>query len=177
MSIIVSDSGGGGNFKLPEPGMHQAVCSKVFDLGQQPGFSQKLQHKLVIYWELEETIDEGEYAGKPMVIMKTYTASLNEKANLRHDLVSWRGRDFTEAELKGFDIESVVGVGCTLNVIHADSNGKVRARIVGVMPRQKNAPEMKPTLGDDFMPGWIAELIGDNKTAQESTFEDDSIPF
>ena len=32
---------------------------------------------------------------KPIAISEFYTLSLNEKANLRRDLVGWRGRSFT----------------------------------------------------------------------------------
>ena len=33
-------------------GVVQAVCSAIHDLGMQPGFAGKIQHKVVIQWEL-----------------------------------------------------------------------------------------------------------------------------
>ena len=179
MGIVVSDSGGG-SFALPEAGLHNAVCSKIFDLGTQEGFEGKPRHELVVYWELEEKIPDGEYAGKPFTAMKSYTASLNEKARLREDLESWRGRAFTPDELQGFDLDNVIGKQCTLNLVHKESNGKTRAKVGAVMAKQKNAPELVPTLGDDFMPGWIAEKLGVEKPQgfKDDTFDDDqSIPF
>ena len=42
---------------------------------------------------------------------------MNEKATLRKMLASWRGKDFTEAEAKSFDITKLLGVACMLNII------------------------------------------------------------
>ena len=66
-----------------------------------------------------------------MTISKFYTLSLHEKSNLGQDLVSWRGRPFTETERQGFDITKLIGVTCQLNVMHTDSG---KERISSVMP-------------------------------------------
>lgn len=74
----------------------------------------------------------------PMTISREYTLSLSEKANLRHDLESWRGRQFTIEELKGFQVEKVLGQPCMLSVIHKTSGkGKVYATISNIagMPK------------------------------------------
>lgn len=60
----------------------------------------------------------------PMTISKDYSLSLSEKSNLRRDLQSWRGREFTAKELEGFAVESVVTVPCMLSVIHKQSAQK-----------------------------------------------------
>ena len=175
MAIIAKDDGGGPREK-PEAGLHNAVCSKMFDLGIQEGFQGKPQHKVVIYWELEETMKTGEYAGQRFVMSRTYTLSLNEKATLRRDLESWRGKGFTDDEVNGFDIEVLIGVPCTLNVLHDDKSG--RAKIAGIMPKQKTAEALKPELPDDFCPPWIAEALGKAPPEEAAAeFEDDSIPF
>lgn len=43
---------------------------------------------------------------------------MHEKANLRKDLESWRGKGFTEDEAKEFDITKLLGIPCMLSIIH-----------------------------------------------------------
>lgn len=60
----------------------------------------------------------------PMTIQREYSLSLSEKSNLRKDLQSWRGREFTAKELEGFAVETVCGVPCMLSVIHKQNAQK-----------------------------------------------------
>ena len=115
MGFIASDNGGGDFKKVPQ-GVHMARCYSLIDMGTQLVRSQhgdKELHKIRIAWELFGEDEEGnpltvERDGKtlPMTISKSYTLSLNEKANLRKDLESWRGKQFTDDEAKGFDIST-----------------------------------------------------------------------
>lgn len=188
MSIIVKDTGSG-DFQIPDSGIQNAVCSNVYDLGLQPGFQGKVQHKVAILWELEQTITEGEYAGKRFVVSQIYTASLGEKANLRAHLESWRGRSFTEAELEGFDIERLRGIPCLLSIVHNEKNSKTYANVSAVLKHDKRYDAMLPELERDYVPKWIADKIAAQMTADEapqepqdnsgqggSEFEDD-VPF
>ena len=60
--------------------------------------------------------------GKPFLISRRYSLSLHEKSSLRRDLESWRGRAFTQEELRGFDLEVLIGVGCLVSVVHEQRN-------------------------------------------------------
>lgn len=180
MSIIVKDTGA--EFARPEPGMQQAVCSHVYDLGMQPGYQGAISHKLVILWELEERIKEGEYAGQRFVISKFYTASLNEKANLRNDLVAWRGRDFTPDELKGFDIEKIVGANCYVNLVEKKKTDGRTAIVVASIAPFKQRPDgpapMVPELARDYVPDWIKKLLDKPTQPDTSDIEpNDIVPF
>jgi hypothetical protein len=94
-------------------GLHRAVCVDVEDLGVvDSNFGPK--HIVKVYWQTEKANHEG----KRYVLSKRYTASLHEKANLRIDLKNWRSKDFTAEELKGFDLERLLGANCQINVIH-----------------------------------------------------------
>ena len=55
---------------------------------------------------------------KPFSIGKEYTLSLSSKSNLYKDLVSWRGKPFTEEELEGFDLSKLLGKPCQIQIIH-----------------------------------------------------------
>lgn len=125
---------GNGNFEQAPIGSHVARCIKVIDIGTQKGEYQgqvSIKRQVIIGWELPtELMETGEYAGKPFTVSKFYTASLNEKANLRKDLANWRGRDFTEEELLGFESKNILGKPCMLSIIH---NEKSKARVAGIM--------------------------------------------
>jgi len=142
MAFMVSGSESKTFTPAPE-GTHQAVCVDVIDKGMQPNPFKDgaLQHKVDLAWQIGELRDDG----KRFVIYKRYTASLNEKATLRHDLESWRGKPFTAAELKGFDLESVIGANCLLNVVHRASQSdasRIYANVAAVMPLLKGMTKM-----------------------------------
>jgi hypothetical protein len=142
MALIVTGSESKNYTPAPE-GTHQAVAVDVIDKGMLPNMFKEgaLQRKLEIVWQIAEPRDDG----KRFVVSKRYTASLNEKATLRHDLESWRGRPFTAGELAGFDVESIVGANCLLNIIHKPGTKdptKVFSNVVGVMPLVKGMPKI-----------------------------------
>ena len=61
--------------------------------------------------------------GRPFTVRRRYNMSLHKKATLRRDLESMMGRAFTDSELKGFDLESLIGLPCLLNVVHKTRDG------------------------------------------------------
>lgn len=178
MSLIASDKGGG-NFKPVPAGTHRAVCTLIADMGVQPSARFKPSRKVYIRWELpDESIewvdrDGGKHTG-PMVIGKQYTLSLSEKANLRADLESWRGKMFTAAELKGFDLENILGKPCMIGVKHDAKGDKIYANIAAVMGLSKGTAAPKPS-GEllcysieehdeevfQKLPKWLQEAIGE----------------
>ena len=163
-----------------EEGTHLGVCSMLIDLGMQYSeVYKKSQRKVLIGWELpDETIEiDGEM--KPRVLSKRYTANLSEKSNLRKDLASWRGRDFTPEELKAFALKNIVGASCLLTIIHSKNGEKTYANIQSVvkLPKgmAKQALSEPPVVFDldtdplervEDMPAWIAELIKKSETYQ-----------
>jgi len=134
MTSIIASGNETPRFPSVSAGVHKARCIKVIDLGTQKNDYQgqvSWKRTVLIIWETPEELD-GE--GKPMTISKFYNLSLHEKSKLSQDLVSWRGRPFTETEIKSFDISNLAGVACMLNVI--EKNGK--SVISSVMPLAKN---------------------------------------
>lgn len=137
--MIAKDSGGG-SFEQAPTGTHVARCYKLIDLGttlQEFQGEAKKRHQVIIGWELpNELMQTGEFSGQPFTASKFYTLSLHEKASLRHDLKNWRGKDFTDGELKGFDLKNVLGATCLLSVT---TNDKGRAEVSGVMALPKGS--------------------------------------
>jgi hypothetical protein len=153
MGFVASDSGGG-NFKRVPAGVHVGRCYSLIDLGTQLSsgqYGEKLQHKIRVAWELFGEDEEGkpltvEFDGQemPMTISKSYTLSLSEKASLRKDLQSWRGREFTEEEAKGFDISKLLGAYCMVNVTTSETNGKTYANVANLTPLPTALKNAKP---------------------------------
>ncbi len=139
---IIATAGDSKSFTPAPEGTHHAVCVDVIDLGLKdntfkPGTKQ---HKINLAWQINELRDDG----KRFLVYKRYTLSLNEKATLRHDLESWRGRAFTRDEELGFDVETVIGANCLVNVQHNVVKDKTYANVKSVMPLLKGMPKIAP---------------------------------
>lgn len=208
MPITAMDSGGGKEFKKVPPGAHFAICNMVVDCGLQEGYQKKPQHKVYLRWEVPDERVSYEKDGKtvegPCSIGRFYTLSLGDKAILRKDLENWRGRSFTADELKGFDIETILGKCCQVMITHNTEGNKTYANVTGVMgvskdqkPRVATAKPENELLSfsletpDDKkfakLPNWIQERINDRLSPPEpkpapsamvvdDDFDDD-IPF
>lgn len=168
---IIATAGDGKVFTPAPEGTHQAVCVDVIDAGMhdnpfQPG---KQQHKIDIVWQLNEMRDDGQR----YQAWKRYTLSLNEKAVLRHDLESWRGRPFTADELRGFDVAAVTGANCLINIVHRTSQtnpGRVYGNVASVMPLIKGMPKIAAD-------GYVRRTSEPEPQTQDDPVELDSIPF
>ena len=139
MPIIAKSNGE--NFVLCPAGTHAAVCVDIVDVGiveSEFNGEKKKQHKVRVVWQIDETQDNG----KPFTASKRYTLSLHEKAALRKDLESWRGRPFTNQELEGFDLENLLSIAALVNVIHEQKNGKTYDNVTTIMrlPKAMEAP-------------------------------------
>lgn len=123
MSLTASDKGGT-DFEITPEGQYVGRCFKIIDVGTQTStgmYGTKDQHKVMVSWELLDGPKMQD--GRPFSVSQFYTVSLHEKAKLRADLEAWRGRKFTGTELEGFDLGSVIGAYCMLQVVH-DETGK-----------------------------------------------------
>lgn len=164
-----------------EPGNYQGVCYSYVDLGTHHvdfhyGGKHIVgdYHKVLITWEIpDERIEitkNGEALDLPRVISKEYNLTLGKKANLRKDLESWRGRDFTEQELEGWKLDGILGANAMINITHNDTG---RAKIAVIAPLIKSIPKKdveNPIVGfsivnDGFenipesIPEWVVDKI------------------
>ena len=143
------DNGSGIDFDPAPAGTHPARCYQIIDLGTHHNeMYNNDRHQVFVGFELPTELNrfkdaDGNEQEKPFVIGKFYTMSLNEKATLRGDLESWRGKAFSEQELNGFNPKVLIGIPCMLSVIHKDKNGKTRADISAVskLPKQMTCPD------------------------------------
>ena len=138
---IIASAKSGGSFEPVSEGVHIANCISIIDLGDQ--YSEKYdktQRKVLLTWEVTDETIEIDGEEKPRVISNEYTLSLSEKANLRTHLEAWRGKNFTQEELDGFDLQNVLGKPCQLSIVHNERNGNVYANIKSIMSIPKGMP-------------------------------------
>jgi hypothetical protein len=201
MGLIAKDKGGGDLTPIPED-LHLALCYGIWDLGSQfTHFSDRPVHKVVIVWEIPGCRGDFERDGKmvnlPRAISKIYTLSLHEKANLRKNLESWRGKKFSDEELKGFDLKKLLGAPCQIQIIHNVKDDKTYANISAIIKAPigtKIKPENTLTFfsfeeGMDIpsnTPEWIVSLIkkaeeyqtkGQDNHEGDQYFDEDAVPF
>lgn len=163
MAINATDNGQ--KREIIPAGNYVARCYQMIHIGtviENIMGEDKTLNKVRIGWELPEELRTFDVAKgeQPLVISKEYTLSLNEKATLRKTLASWRGKDFSEDECKGFNILKLIGVPCMLNIIHKTSKaGNDYADIAGVtpVPKSMKCPEQfnKSIVWDFEQPDYV----------------------
>ena len=155
-------------------GTYVGVCVGVIDIGEQKNDTfNTFSQKAIFIFEISSERVMVEDEDKPRWLSETYTVSLNEKSNLAKMLISWRGKDFTDDELDGFDLASMVGKACQLQVLVVQKkDGGTCNKIAGVfgLPKGFEAPKPENPLmlyniedgeNETFLtlPEWIRERI------------------
>lgn len=133
---------------LPDIATYPAVCVDYINLGRKvveyPGSDSYVAEMGALVFQIDA---ENPDTGKPFEIAQEFTLSLGKKANLRKLLEGWRGRPFTEDEVKeaGVKLHKLVGINGLLAVTHKTSQtGNTRAVISSVAPLMKGMDKMIP---------------------------------
>lgn len=179
MNINKFKNGGGNQFPPMSPGTYPAVCSGVIDIGTQSteyNGEHKTQNQLILMFDFPTETVEIDGQQNPRCLSLKLTKSVHEKSALRKHLIAWRGRDFTEDELKDFELSRLLGVSANITVIQKDYNGKTYSNISAIGKPMKGT-EQKATRKIYFdmqdtetygaieeLPDWMVCLI--NKSAE-----------
>lgn len=158
--MLLTDTGG--ERELHPEGLYPAVCILMANIGtqrtpyQNEDGTDKVQKKLVLGFETEKGI-----------ISRELTMSLNDKANLRAILESWRGKKFTKEELEGFDPSVLLGKPCTVQIMHNDKG--TFANVSNVLPKTGDFKATKPEVLYDIdehkdgayekLPTWVQNKV------------------
>jgi hypothetical protein len=168
-----------GHSHTPAPeGEHNAVCVDVTDIEMRET-AWGVKPKIRAVWELDAKMPDG----RPFVVGKTYTASLDQKATLRKDLKTWRGRDFTPEEARAFDTERLIGAPCRVIIAHAERDGETYANVETVLRagQVKLAPTGKYVRKKDRkdeQAGGAGRVAADNDGGDGTgTLADHDLPF
>jgi hypothetical protein len=182
-------------FETVSEGTHVAVCNMIADMGEQDG-PYGIKHQVYLRFEVpgeryKYTDDEGKEHEGPRNIGKTYTYSLNEKATLRRDLESWRGKAFSDSELMDaagnpiYDISKVVTLPCQISVVKSESGSAKIASVIG-LPKGFPVPPIEGEAivydGDNQhnfgkLPEWLQKAINKQPVDDSKGHADQDIPF
>lgn len=202
MGLILSETEKAGYEPISE-GLHPAVCIAIIDIGLVYSEQfEKTQDKVLLQWEVIDETVTTEEKEQHRVISKEYTKSFFERSTLRKTLKSWRGREFTEEELKAFDLRKVLGVPCQLQITHTVKGDKRYANIDSIVSYPKGMPKPVPDTepfafdldAEDWqqmfvkLPEWIQNKIKDSETYKQKVEErpfdegvqasdDEAVPF
>ena len=146
MAIIASAQGKGTIPPHPE-GQFPGVCIDVIDRGLVESSYlgvKKMKHKVTIRFWCGEYGERADGESIPLFVDEWFVLSLHEKSALRPFLESWRGKKFTDAELKAFDLETLIGVPAFLQVSQNTVGEKVYANTDSVMKLPKGVPGIPP---------------------------------
>ncbi|HWQ93055.1 MAG TPA: hypothetical protein VN673_15370 [Clostridia bacterium] len=159
------------------PGVFPAVCVDLIDLGLREMEFQgrhRMVPRLCIVWETEAP------DGTRHSISRTFTASLNAKANLSEFLAHWRGKVITPGET--IDMSKLIGLCCTLVISHqqrTDGTGTFSRVEAAGRPTRTITPS--GTYDGKLMRAQItaraASLPIDRPDAASSGTVDDDVPF
>lgn len=130
------------DYERLEAGVYPARCIQVIELGHHknthPQAKSECKAELMIVFEVSGELMQD---GRPYTVNWRGTNSLGEKAILRGLLKSWWcGRDFTEDELRGFELSKILDAPCMLNIAKEagkKDTTKIYNKILGVMPLPK----------------------------------------
>lgn len=165
-------------------GLKQAVCSHMVDIGVQ-STPWGDTPKVVLVFETKQCMTHGDYAGAPFMFAMEYNGTLAERSNLRKDLVSWRGKEFSAEELKGFDLERLVGANCMLEIIEKPKKDGTGSReVIGhISKKPKELPDITPSGSPP--PSWVIDKANQGKAAADPALQEatqttppeDELPF
>lgn len=122
-----------------EAGSYIARCYQFIHIGtsryEYMG-QEKITNKIRYGFELPNELKvfkEGEQA-KPIAIAAEFNLTMFEKGKLRPTIDGWLGKKLSDMEADSFDVETMVGKPCMLNVIH---NDKGYAEVASISPLPK----------------------------------------
>lgn len=130
-------------FERIAPGLHLARCYRIVDLGTQKSDFKgqiKMTRQVMLGWEILGSDEAGKPIrmadGRPFAIFRNFTLSWADSSNLRLSLQSWRGRPFSQEEMRRFDLKNILGAFCMLNVIDKPSKDgqKTFSNVANITP-------------------------------------------
>jgi hypothetical protein len=138
---LKAPSGNNTSRAIAPEGAFVARCYQIVDLGttmqtgQFPGKKRKVQFIFELPTELHE-FERGDGL-KPFYARSIYNLSMNEKAVLRRDIESWAGKKMSNEIAENFDIFTLLGKPCMVNLTHVTKGDATYANIIGMSPVPK----------------------------------------
>ena len=150
--------------ELPSEDQHVAVITGVWDLGLHEKTWQgetKIVPEIMLCFEVDQAISSGEFAGEKMRVFYRLKTSLHSKAKLLKNITAFLGRDLTDEEIPNFDLESLVGKSCLIDITHNKSaDGNIYANVgqISKLPKQLTAFTPDYIFKPSETPEWIQKI-------------------
>ncbi len=125
---------------IPAPeGLHQATCCDVIDMGLQDNKFGPPREVVKICWQLAERMEDG----RRFFVSRPFTSSTYEKAALWKLLTSWLGHRFSRQEREQFDLETLLGKNCQVQITHVTGKeDQIYSRVETVVPLSPGQTEI-----------------------------------
>lgn len=132
-------------FEKHPAGWTLGACTRVIDIGTHwNDGKQKFQRKLMIAFESEKIMQEGEFKGEPFLLFANFNYSMYQNSHLCGFVEDWMGKKFpSQAEADVFDLDILIGKPAFMNVVHSDDGKYVNVQTIGPVPDGMKAPEVK----------------------------------
>ena len=146
--------------ELPSAGAHIATVYSIVQIGTIAGEylgKPTRKNKIRITWELPEEMRDFDGEQKPLVVGKTYTASLYDQSKLRPIVDGILG----DVDEDTFKLEDLIGKSCMIQLSHEEYNGNEYANVVACtqLPKSVKAPkQFNPSVYLDYQEGWNDEV-------------------
>lgn len=129
-------------FETTPEGTQPAACYGVVLMGTFDGpFGKKKKIRLMFELHGDEKMKDG----RPFVASSDFNFSSNEKGGLRLFIEDWRGRKYTNSELKetnGLPISKLIKQPALLNITHDTKDDRTYANIKTIMKPPKGMAEI-----------------------------------
>lgn len=191
--VVLKETGGDFEYTPIPEGQHMGRLVSITELGTHLktfSWKEKEVNEIRLCFELypQDADDEFVYQSevetkdkdwnvtgiekKPFLLFKTYTNSLSGQARLRQDLESWRGKSFTDEELKGFHVKKCLWIGALISIEQnegKDKNGKPNGKTYSNMKSISRLPKIMVQALPEMLTKPYIYAIG----ISQSDFEDD----
>jgi hypothetical protein len=182
MGIVVKSKGSDEEREPIPPGNYLGVIVGVYDIGTQEG-AYGAKHQIITLTELHKkrgpaTDGKGRNFVIPTFYSLTFGSMNGKKSKLRSDVETITARMFSdeEAESKGFDVETLLGMAYRLTIVaHQSKDGKPLGKIASLMALDEDDSKPSSTADEVYyeldpregipkeVPTWIGPFIQRSK--------------
>lgn len=167
-------------FELIPEGNHLGRLYSIVELGSLPSYKNpgEFGRKVMFTFELPDEMRDFAGETKPMVISFDFFISMYKTSQLRKAVEGIAGK-LSDEEADEFDLKSLLGRPCMVNVVHnvSASNGRTYANIASITPLPKavkTVPEqVNPSVffsyGDfdqdayNSIPAWVQKKMAESQ--------------
>jgi hypothetical protein len=131
-------------FEMCPTGWTTGVCTRVIDIGTHWNEGkQKFQRKIMIGFETNKLMKEGEFAGQPFLVFANFNYSMYQNAHLCGFIEDWEGRRFpSQDEADDYDLSKLIGKPAFMNVVRSDDGKYTNIQTIGPVPEGMTAPQI-----------------------------------